>query len=132
MGHRVGNISNNVRYKRIGASELSSPTRRHFFSFALAKRERERPDGRQANRLTIRRPCFSFLTETDGALLRSKIKQGPTCSTYKKEDRRLAIFLFACGAYENIWQETIGIYFGHKLLILTQFPKNVFRGVPRD
>ncbi len=26
--------------------------------------------------------------------------------------------LFACGAYENNWQETIGIYFGHKLLIL--------------
>ena len=48
-------------------------------------------------------------------LLRSKIKQGRTCSTYK-----------------NIWQETIGIYFGHKLLILIQFPKNVFRGVPRD
>ena len=48
----------------------------------------------------------------------------------QKEDRRLAIFYFACGAYENIWQETIGIYFWHKLLILLEFPKNVFRGVP--
>ena len=36
-------------------------------------------------------------------------KKGPTCSTYKKA----AIGdLFACGAYENIWQETIGIFFG--------------------
>ena len=45
----------------------------------------------------------------------SEIKRGPTCSTYKKA----AIGdLFACGAYENIWQETIGINFWHKLLIL--------------
>ena len=42
-------------------------------------------------------------------------KKGSTYSTYKKA----AIGdLFACGAYENIWQETIGIFFWHKLLIL--------------
>ena len=58
------------------------------------RRVRAVPEGRQA--------------EWNGALLRSKIKQGPTCSTYKKEDRRLAIFLFACGAYESNFPQAIG------------------------
>ncbi len=54
--------------------------------------ERERPDGRQA---------------TVGSAFAKQNKTRSTCSTYKKEDRRLAIFFFACGAYEALVEFTV-------------------------
>ncbi len=40
--------------------------------------------------------------------------------------------LFACGAYENNFLETIGIKNGVKLLILIEIHKNAFRAFPSD
>ena len=60
----------------------------------------------------------------------SEIKKGTrlVCSTNKGPQLRP----FICGAYENIWQEAIGIKNGVKLLILIEIHKNVFRAFPSD